>query len=110
MRKWYEPLYVDDNLKNRKLSIKKRLDSGKVDLGHYLVTLASNGSDQLDVISTSYLSQKALYERLPMVVGLASTKKEAMKLVVSIADDCIRGSGGADIRGYLLRDKREQEQ
>ncbi len=103
MLSWYDPLYVDKTLKDREKGIRQRLNEGKVDLGHYLITLAGNGRDHLDVISTSFLSQRALYERLPMVVGLAATKKEAMKLVVKICRDCLEETGGADIRSYLLR-------
>lgn len=102
MLTWYEPLYLDGHLRKREKSLRKRLNEGRVDVGHYLITLSSNPADNLDIISTSFLVQPALYDRLPMVVGLASSKKEAMRLVLRITDDCLSATGGADLRAFLL--------
>ena len=102
MLKWSEALYVDPHLKSREERIRSRLDDGKTDLGHYLITLASNGSDQLDVIASGYLTQKRLLERLPLIVGIASSKKEALRLVVRIAEEGMAETGDADIRGFLM--------
>ena len=106
MLKWYKNLYLDEDLKKREKGIRHKLNEGKVDLGHYLVTLAWNKEDHLDVISTNFLSQKALYDRLPMVVGLAASRKRALEMVVRICDDCLKETGGTEIRAFLEEEDR----
>lgn len=101
MLKWLDPLYTDDVAGRRVRELKKRLDSGKTDLGHYVITLASNGTDCLDVMSTVFLGQPYVRNALPDIVGIASSKKQALKLVVRITEDCIRETGGYDVRRYL---------
>lgn len=100
---WYEQLYIGERVLPYAKKIRKRLDAGQTDLGHYVITLASNPADLLDMMSTSFLTQESLRSRLPMIVGIAADRAEAEELVMNIVNDCVRETGGTDIRKYLQK-------
>ncbi|MDO5703417.1 MAG: hypothetical protein Q4G47_08700, partial [Lachnospiraceae bacterium] len=96
---WYKKLYVGQGMKKCAKRVRRQLDRGIIKKHCYVITLASNGVDCLDIIPSVFLRQKTLMNRLPMVVGLASSKDEAVDLVRMIAVDCLIATGDADIRG-----------
>ena len=100
-KSWYEPLYISDSVKNRENEIRSQIKKGRVESGWYAITLASNGCDYLDLIASAYLKQRALLRSLPMIVGIAETREEAYSLIETIAGDCFRKTGNADIRAFL---------
>ena len=106
MLSWYEPLYIGGSTGRYARKIRRRLDSGKTDVGHYLITIASNGTDELDIVQSGLLSQTILRSRLPMIVGLASGRKEALDLAAVIAEDCLRETGDVRIRKWLTEKAR----
>ncbi|MGN0255583.1 MAG: hypothetical protein ACI4D6_06385 [Chordicoccus sp.] len=93
-------LYIGKSAQRYEKRIRARLDAGKTDTGHYLITLASNGTDMLDIIGTGFLVQSPL-ARLPMIVGIARTKKEAINMVVQMVDDCLASRGDCDLRAFF---------
>lgn len=103
MLKWYEQLYVGDNAKNRINYYIRRISNGKPVKDIYLVTLASNGVDQLDIIKSNYVLQPIMKKMCPMIVGIAKGYDEARALVVSMAMDSIKTTGDADIRKYIMQ-------
>ena len=105
--KWRDPLYVGESAKRSERRIRRRLDAGRADVGHYVVTLAANGVDELDVVGTGFLAQDALRDRLPLIVGLAGSRKEALGLVRTMAEDCVRETGGVRLRAYLTEDGKD---
>ena len=94
-------LYIGKSAARYEKRIRARLDAGKTDTGHYLITLASNGTDMLDIIGTGFLVQPSLARRLPIIVGIARTKKEAVDMVVQMVDDCLASRGDCDLRAYF---------
>lgn len=99
--KWRKNLYVGKQVRKHVRRIRKRLDAGKTDVGHYLITLAENPHDQLDIINTVFLTSAKKRDSLPEIVGLAGSEKEAILLVKKITEDCLKESGTADLRTYL---------
>ena len=55
------------------------------------------------------LAREILLEKLPPLIGLSVTRAEAMDLIVRITDDCLRETGGTDLRAYLLNTKTEKD-
>ncbi len=104
MLKWNNSLYLGRMVQTREAEIRERLDSGKIDIGHYLITISVNPNDMLDIISTGTLITDHQRSQLPTVVGIAESKAEAVRLVIRITEDCIRECGNADLRTYLLRE------
>lgn len=104
-----EPLYLSESVKGESRKIIKALRKGRADIGYFALTLAENGTDHIDVIASGYLKQKILLEKLPPLIGLSVTRAEAMDLIVRITDDCLRETGGTDLRAYLLNTKTEKD-
>lgn len=98
---WYKRLYVGEGMRGSERRVRRQLEKGLVKKPYYLITLASNGVDCLDIVHSFFLKQRVLRERLPMVVGVAETKQEALDIVRIIAVDCFVATGGADIRAFL---------
>lgn len=103
MLSWYNHLYVGDNVKRKVDKYKKNLDKGNFTPGVYLITLAANGVDQLDIISSYYLLQNAVYRRCPMVVGIARGYEEACELLIRMTEESICHTGKANVKEYLMQ-------
>lgn len=101
MLTWYNRLYIGNNAKKKADRIIRKLNSQKIVHGIYLITLASNERDQLDILSAYNLMQPFVYCRCPMVVGVASGYDEALELVMQITGEALEKTGKADIRNYL---------
>lgn len=101
--KWYTDLYVGETARRRKKKIirKLKINAGMLDV--YLVTLASNRRDMLDIISSAYLKQAAVRRQLPMIVGIACGYEEAVELAVQMVREAYEKTGKADVPGYLAQ-------
>ena len=78
-------LYIGKSAERYEKRIRARLDAG----------------DMLDIIGTGFLVQPSLARHLPMIVGIARTKKEAIDMVVQMVDDCLRSRGDCDLRAFF---------
>ena len=103
MLKWYEQLYVGEKAKKRVNYYIRRVSSGKPVNDIYLVTIASNGVDQLDIIKSFYLLQPIMRKRCPMIVGIGKGYEEARALAVSMVEDALAATGEADVRKYIMQ-------
>lgn len=101
MLKWYKKLYIGDNAKKKADVYMRRINQGKISFDIYLITLASNEKNLLDIISANQLLQKTVRRRCPMIVGLANGYGEAVELVQQIAEETYHRQNDADIRRYL---------
>ena len=100
---WYSKLYIGEGAKPKagKIIRKLKRNAGQVDI--YLITLASNGQDMLDIINSAYLKQPAVRRSLPMIVGIAKGYEEALDLVEQMLMETHRETGGYRIVEYLLQ-------
>ena len=103
-----EPLYLSESVKGESRKIIKALRKGRAEIGQ-AGTADFTVADHIDVIASGYLKQKILLEKLPPLIGLSVTRAEAMDLIVRITDDCLRETGGTDLRAYLLNTKTEKD-
>lgn len=106
--KWYPNLYVGKSAKRRQRRIIRKLKTNAGMLNVYLITLAANGRDLFDIISSSYLQQKALRRNLPMVVGIACGYEEAVELVTEIIQEVYRETKDVQVRAYLMEKVKER--
>jgi hypothetical protein len=67
----------------------------------YLITLAANGQDLLDILDSAFLQQKAVRRTLPMIVGLAKGYEEAVELVRQIVEETYTQRGDCKVPLYL---------
>lgn len=113
---WYSELYIGEGAKPKakKIIRKLKMNAGQTDI--YLITLAANGTDMLDIINSAYLKQPAVRRNLPMIVGIARGYEEAVSLVQQMLTETYEETGGYRIPEYLahkagimIREKQRQE-
>ena len=98
---WYQNLYLGETCRGKKDIIIKEVESGIYRHKLFLITLAINGSDLLDIRSASSLARGSLRSSLPVIVGAASGREEAIQLASMIIEDCYRTRGDIDVRKFL---------
>ncbi len=110
MEKWQptyiEHLYIGERAGHYLEQIYRAVGRGTTIPELYLITFASNDVEQLDIISAKYLLKPKIREKLPTIVGVAITKKEAYQLVEQMAHDSYLATGKCDLCAYL--NQREQ--
>ena len=89
--KWYRKLYIGENAKKDKYKVFGHIRKNRFCADTFLITLASNTCNILDIYSANMLLQ----------VGLAKGRDEALNLVRDIIDEVYNATGGFDIREYL---------
>jgi hypothetical protein len=102
--KWYRDLFVGQRAGQDTEEIISRAENLDFMRGLYLITLASNGTDQLDLVRASSLIGKPNAVRhLPMIVGIAIGKKEAVEVTMEIARCVYVQDHASDIRSWFQR-------
>ena len=67
MLNWYKRLYVGDNAKKKKKQLIRKINMGAGVIDVYLITLAQNPENQLDIFPANELKQKARRRTCPTV-------------------------------------------
>ena len=103
--RWYEDLYVSESIRHKieKIKWKIRHNAGQIDI--YVITLASNPQNLLDIIPAQELMQKAYPKQELYVIGLARGYGDALELVKQIIDEVYGQTGGFAIASYLQTKK-----
>jgi len=94
-------LYVGESLASTEYKIVEKVHRGQVVPNLYLITMSNNPDNMLDLIPEWEALQKNYPKDCLKVVGIASGKKEAIRLVQSIIKESMSETGSADIREYL---------
>ena len=101
MLNWYKGLYVGNNAKKKKKKLIRRISQGAGVVDVYLITLAANHRDQLDVFSANELLQKVRRKNCPVIVGLACGYWEALELVEAMVRQTYQETGTGNVRKWL---------
>ena len=101
--KWYRDLYIGEGVKGREDTFIRQIEEGGCPRKLWLITLAYNQKDLLDIRCAVSLAREDLARSLPMIVGLAKDKEEAVSLTESITRDCLEKTGDVDLRAFLSR-------
>ena len=104
--KWYEDLYVGESIVHKKSIIKWKIlhNAGQIDI--FVISLASNPANLLDIIPAKELLQKAYPKKDLFVIGLAKGYYEAVDVTVSIIDEVYRQTGAFSIYEYLKQKQK----
>ena len=94
-------LYVGESIAASEYKIVEKVHKGKVVPNLFLIVLSANPDNMLDIIPEMEVTQKYYPKDRLQVVGIASGKKEAIKLVQIIIEESIRETGTADVREFL---------
>lgn len=98
---WYENLYIGESIIHKKDRIiwKIRHNAGQINI--YVITLASNEKNLLDIIPSQELLQRGYPKSQLYIVGLAKGYDEAVTVAASIVDEVYRRTGTFSVRNYL---------
>ncbi|MCR5754415.1 MAG: hypothetical protein K6G30_06360 [Acetatifactor sp.] len=101
--KYHSNLYLGNDISSKKLDkIIKKLHDKPLFCNSYLIALAENQYDQLEIFRANQLAQK-YYEKYPVyVVGIASDYDDAVALVERIVKECLQSRGDCNIKEFLL--------
>ena len=98
--RWHPNLYLDDRIREHPRAVIEKIEQG--DYGsRYVITLAYNGKDQLDIRPAASLARSYLREGGPLIVAVCSGKKEAMRMLERMVQDCCRQTGDVNLREWL---------
>lgn len=104
MLNWYKNLYVGDNAKKKKKQLIRKINTGAGVLDVYLITLAVNPANQLEIFSANELMQKARRKSCPMIVGLCRGYEEALEMVQYFAQRAYESTGTGAVRKWLEKE------
>ena len=100
MLTWREDYYVGEGIKDAQKT-KKRIDTGRIAVGVYLITLSENPGNLLEIIPSYMLIQKSYYIRCPEIIGMAKGKDEAIDLAVDIVKNIYGETGAFQVKDYF---------
>ncbi len=95
--------YLGEGITTEKLDkIKKKIEKKPLMTDFYLIALAGNEKDLLDIYSSRYLGQKYYENHIPYVCGIADNHGDAVTVVEQIVQDCLKERGDLRIREFIL--------
>ena len=103
---WYDKLYVGESIVHKTKKIKWKIMHNAGQIGIYVITLASNRQNLLDIIPSYELMQRGYPKREMVIVGLAKGYDEAVEVAASIVDEVYRNTGTFAVRTYLAEKQR----
>lgn len=107
--KWYEKLYVGESIKGKEKKIKWKINHNAGLFSVYVISLASNPNNLLDIIHTTDLMQKGYPKKDIRIIGIAKGKEEAMELVKRIIQETYDYLGTTNVEKYLKSKLEVQE-
>lgn len=99
--RWYDALWVGPGASRQKRRIISSIEKHKPVAGTYLITLAENPSELLDIVPAGMLSRNSCSTEDLCILGIAVGKKEAFELVEKMVDYIYRETGALNIRDYF---------
>lgn len=99
--RWYKDLYAGPSVLPKIKNVKWKIIHNAGQLRVYVITLATNEKNLLDIIPARELLQKHYPKQELYVVGLAGNYEEALELAGSIVSEVYRMTGGFDVRSYI---------
>lgn len=101
MIKWSSKLYMDEKIEAEPDKWKERLEESKFSYSLFCIALASNENNLLDIMNCNELWFRHYRKNDIYVVGLASDKDSAFKLVEQIVTDLYSETGEFKVREYF---------
>lgn len=95
-------LYYGKQASARKDELADAVRKGKFVPGLYLITFASNGIDQLDILPCYAALQKHVKKRKPVLAGICLGRQEAFETIAEMASDAYRQTGACHLQDFLL--------
>lgn len=109
MIQWYNNLYTGESLRKKKKRVIWKINHGAGMVGIYIITLAANPNNNLEIMDSSMLLQPDLRRREHLIIGIASGYYEALDMVREIAEEVYQVTGQVQIRSYLLEQQKKRK-
>jgi hypothetical protein len=99
---WYKNLFISENISQKKAKIKWKIRSNAGLINIYVITLAANPQNLLEIVSTIELMQAAYPKQNLFIVGIAKGYDTAVALASRIIIEIYKETGEFKIREYML--------
>ena len=98
---WYRHLYMDKKCMHHVNRLKYKIEHGEVHKGVYLIHLPDRDGAVLELIPSILLQQSRYPREMLRIIGMGSTRGQALELIRQIVDEVYQSQGNFDIAGYL---------
>ncbi len=105
---WNTYLYWGESVRERSGQIRSAIADGTDPEHIWILSLAANGTDLIDIHDVRSLSNRAVKSCIGRVIGIAGSKREAMHLAAKILGD-LQKQHGDITRGILEEDAASRE-
>ena len=99
--RWAVNLYTTEKTKRALPRIKHKLRTRRPQPGIFLIMLASNEKNLLDLIQAVFYIQPMLQKMNPDIVGVAENEDAAKEMILKITEDVYKKQGNFDVRTYF---------
>ena len=96
--RWAGQLYTDAPVREHLPQIRAAIEENRPVAGLYLITLAENPAEQLDIYASAMFRNAVLHRREATIVALAMGKEAAWQLVAEMARDAYEEYGNCSLR------------
>lgn len=107
---WYGRLYIGDGLEEKKEHMIYKIEHAAGTPGIYLITLASNDRNLLDIISADQLLWPVMHRRCPLIVGMVRSYDQAVELASSLILESYEKTGSLHVEAFLRQRLDEGEE
>lgn len=98
---WYHRLYSGKMADKKKDRIIQEINGGNYRGNTWLITLAANPENQLEIFSVHQLRFSYIQRNCPMILGIASGYREALEVLEVIVKEVLEATGDVKIREYF---------
>ncbi len=106
--KWYRPIMVGEQAKRRRYRIIGKIKRNLFQKDIYVVTLAFNQQDLLDIYPAWILLQPYFIRKDFMIVGIAKGYQEALQVITQLVMEVYQKTGDVKLREYLEEGQSRQ--
>ena len=108
--KFYCDLYLTEEYRVQKGKIIRNLNKKRIGLEQYLIVLANNTNNHLELFHGIHLKQDIFMKEDLLIVGVAKGRNEAFQLVQFITQDIYDKTNTTNIRNYIINRQKEYEE
>ncbi len=108
MVEWFESLYLDGITKHTVQHIKEKVEKEKLQYPVFCVAFSSNPENLLDIMNVNELLFPYYQKKSCFILGLASSRKQAMIMAAAIITRLYRETGGFDVKSYYGKKSQEK--
>lgn len=101
MVEWQKDLYLDGITKHMVHKIKDRAERERVQYPFFIVSLASNENNLLDIMHINELLFPYYRKRITRVLGVAGSRQQAKIMAAAIISKVYQDTGTCDVRQFF---------